>query len=616
MLCRLGHSLAMLPAQIDRLNKSAHEGGQHAVWLLHFRREDWNTDAEGDFTAGASHLHRKRQPPTGYGAEGFLCGSSARSRAPATPQRLTISGGVSTEWVKPDASLARMEEELTGSSHRSLLQRAAAGHDAAVKVAAEQLVKTVPVDQRPAVAKRVAKVQQRVKASAAAHRAVDTEQEPVDVKALLAENKRLRAEQDKHRRLQLLPPVCAERMEAASCLRDGILAQTGFHSVDQFKAFLGLFQAYYPKGIKPLYRGLESLDPEILQREVEERVKKASRVPAEDLPWFDAANEGEWRAQPKVKKQKKTTGAKPTRQGSGKARKQQRGGDTAAKRKQKRQHNNPNGVDDSVKRGRKSAARSKPTAATGLAGEDDEWLSDIDMNQVQQHLPGRQRYYRSQWAAADYYPLPVESMIEAVNRYVRGEKSTKITQVFDHDQLGCWLLNKRGVHWVMLFLDGRHNRGYYLDSLGQRCPAALLAALKQAASRSGAGEDEFDGWVWFSDGALGRVGQVLSGQPLQADSYQCGVWALVAEGWALQFIQSNQDDFIQWLGRECDAPAGGSDRGRFIADKRLTFRVTTSNVSIAQVVARAIDVEACLQGEGQGSCSLKRSEDNKVYVFV
>ena len=33
-------SLAMLPAQIDRLNKSADEGGQHAVWLLHFRRED------------------------------------------------------------------------------------------------------------------------------------------------------------------------------------------------------------------------------------------------------------------------------------------------------------------------------------------------------------------------------------------------------------------------------------------------------------------------------------------------------------------------------------------------------------------------------------------------
>ena len=101
-----------------------------------------------------------------------------------TPQRLPTGGGVSTEWVKPDASLARMGEELTGSSHRSLLQRSAAGHDAAVKVAAEQLVKIVPVEQRSAVAQHVAKVQQRVQASAATHRAVDTEREPLDIKAL------------------------------------------------------------------------------------------------------------------------------------------------------------------------------------------------------------------------------------------------------------------------------------------------------------------------------------------------------------------------------------------------------------------------------------------------
>ena len=61
--------------------------------------------------------------------------------------------------------------------------------------------------------------------------------------------------------------------------------------------------------------------------------------------------------------------------------------------------------------------------ASGLKGADTEWLNDVDIDQVQQHL-GRSCYYLSRFPEADYFPMAVDLHVEAVQRFVRGEPST------------------------------------------------------------------------------------------------------------------------------------------------------------------------------------------------
>ena len=361
----------LMREQINRIDTSAAQNSQHRLWLPHFRREDWNTDAEGNFAPGAAMLHHKRVPPArlGYQAEGFLCG--AGDRAPAHRPRRQPTAGATVEWVIPDAPLERMDLENIAGSHRSLQQRAAAGLEAAAQAAASKVVSSVPAGSRPAVAKQVAKVQQKAKAAATAQHTLAMENEPASASAMLAELKRLRAERAELQRLALLPPVCAERLERTLCLQEGLRAQTGFYSLDQFKSFVQQFKAYYPNGIKPLYRGLESLDPKMLEAEVEERLKKAPRVATEDLPFFAADNDSEWRVSGKQSangKKKKVTAAvsKPKPKPAKQKRQQPR-------RQQQQQH--------------KRQRQQQQVDVAGLQGGDTEWLNDVDINQLQQHMP-------------------------------------------------------------------------------------------------------------------------------------------------------------------------------------------------------------------------------------
>ena len=66
---------------------------EHYVWLPHFREED----REQGRQKNERLVKRKRERPSGYAAEGFLCGpgdkpSQAKKKARAE------------EWVRPDAS--------------------------------------------------------------------------------------------------------------------------------------------------------------------------------------------------------------------------------------------------------------------------------------------------------------------------------------------------------------------------------------------------------------------------------------------------------------------------------------------------------------------------------
>eukprot|EP01046_Picozoa_sp_COSAG06_P066589 COSAG06_NODE_16871_length_976_cov_0.981756_1_plen_325_part_11 len=316
----------------------------------------------------------------------------------------------------------------------------------------------------------------------------------------------------------------------------------------------------------------------MLEAEVEERLKKAPRVATADMPFFAADNDSEWRVSGKQSakgKKKKTKAAvskpkpKPAKQ----------------KRQQQQQQH-------------KWQRQQQQVDVAGLQGGDTEWLDDVDINQLQQHMHNRTFYYRSGFPEADYYPLAADTMVEAIRRYLRGERSTKVMQVFERRQIGCWILNLRGNHWVVLFLDGRNRRGYYFDSLGSACPRALERVLDDAASKVRASGDDFDAgydWVFHTNG---KLGQTAAGLPLQMDGYQCGIWAITAEGGMLEFIATGQDCFCEWLREKEPAPADVDARKAFIAEQRTLFRAIVCDTTRAQTVSDEATLQACLDDDG------------------
>jgi hypothetical protein len=249
--------------------------------------------------------------------------------------------------------------------------------------------------------------------------------------------------------------------------------------------------------------------------------------------------------------------------------------------------------------------------ASGLKGADTEWLDDLDINRVQQHLD-RSCYYRSQFPVSDYYPMPVDLHVQALQRFVRGERSTKIAQVFRNGKCGCWVMNLHGSHWVVLFLDGRHKRGYYIDSLGKACPRSLVSAL-DGANKVCHELDDQESWVFYT---TGRMGQTNAGATLQADGYQCGIWALTVEQWVLQFVAMGGDHFDWWMRKlkpVCDrAPA----RASFIAGQRDYFRSLLLDESRAQLSCDQATLQSCLKDNGLDVKLARRQGDSKSFAIV
>ena len=92
---------------------------EHYVWLPHFREED----REKDRQKNEGLVKRKRERPSGYAAEGFLCGPGDKpSQAKKTAR--------AEEWVRPDASRERMQNEIAAAKPRALTTKAQAGQEA------------------------------------------------------------------------------------------------------------------------------------------------------------------------------------------------------------------------------------------------------------------------------------------------------------------------------------------------------------------------------------------------------------------------------------------------------------------------------------------------------
>jgi hypothetical protein len=108
-------------------------------------------------------------------------------------------------------------------------------------------------------------------------------------------------------------------------------------------------------------------------------------------------------------------------------------------------HHEEKGVAGSAASRAKQVSERVDAKASGLKGADTEWLDDLDINRVQQHLD-RSCYYRSQFRVSDYYPMAVDLQVQALQRFARGERSTKIAQVFRNGKCGCWLMNLRQKH--------------------------------------------------------------------------------------------------------------------------------------------------------------------------
>ena len=110
---------------------------EHYVWLPHFREED----REQGRQKNERLVKRKRERPSGYAAEGFLCGpgdkpSQAKKKARAE------------EWVRPDASRERMQNEIAAAKPRAITTKAQAGQEAAVAAAKQRLVASAPAAKR------------------------------------------------------------------------------------------------------------------------------------------------------------------------------------------------------------------------------------------------------------------------------------------------------------------------------------------------------------------------------------------------------------------------------------------------------------------------------------
>ena len=88
-------------------------------------------------------MRKKRPRPSGYEAEGFLCGPGDR------PSRKKPSAkDAAEEWVRPDASRERMQNEIAAAKPRALTTKAQAGQEAAAAAAKQRLVASAPAGRR------------------------------------------------------------------------------------------------------------------------------------------------------------------------------------------------------------------------------------------------------------------------------------------------------------------------------------------------------------------------------------------------------------------------------------------------------------------------------------
>eukprot|EP01045_Picozoa_sp_COSAG04_P025353 COSAG04_NODE_3313_length_2945_cov_1.987351_1_plen_801_part_10 len=303
-------------------------------------------------------VRKKRPRPSGYEAEGFLCGPAERKS-----RKKPRAKDAAEEWVRPDASRQRMENEIAAAKPRALATKAQAGQEAAAAAAKQRLVASAPARLRRQAEKDVERAVNGTLAAKEMQQSDESQDswEPPSGKVLVD-----RAELEQLRRRDRLPPICAERAEHWS--DEAMRAQTGFASVATFKSHLALFNTYFPQGIAPLYRGIESVAPQI-EAAVRAKVEKASgNAPASKLDWYNAAaDEDEWRYHPQPRSDSRGKG--------GRARSTGRGRGRTAHRAQKPPAQSP----AKASGGSKASNRSKPptNAKAKAAGRADERLETL-----------------------------------------------------------------------------------------------------------------------------------------------------------------------------------------------------------------------------------------------
>lgn len=239
----------------------------------------------------------------------------------------------------------------------------------------------------------------------------------------------------------------------------------------------------------------------------------------------------------------------------------------------------------------------------GIRGGPDEWLTGECISHVHAYFPKRLSLYARAVAVqnqpTDFYPGNLGQMTACVTRYyTEGERSRKMKLCFDEGKIGWWTFNLNNTHWVALFLDGRHRCGYFWDSMGGTCPLMLSTALASAEGHSG------KKWNWLLNGSLGCTN---GGAALQQDAFQCGIWCLQAESWALLFIDSGATSFASWLRQSVTEGRGNAaERSNFIARRRTEFR------AVLEGVAPATDIEAlkaALWNDGYSQADLDKIID-------
>jgi hypothetical protein len=132
--------------------------------------------------------------------------------------------------------------------------------------------------------------EQRKMTAAAVANAPDpvVEGAPVDVAAMVAENRRLMAENARLEARCNWPALCAARLYTDPALQEGLQAMTGVKTLDEFSSLLGTRRAQFPFGSR-LYRGLESIPDEELESALEAHCKRAVPAPAAQCPWVDCS---------------------------------------------------------------------------------------------------------------------------------------------------------------------------------------------------------------------------------------------------------------------------------------------------------------------------------------
>ena len=96
---------------------------------------------------------------------------------------------------------------------------------------------------------------------------------PVDVAAMVAENRRLMAENARLEARCNWPALCAARLFTDPALQEGLQARTGVKTLGAFSSLLSTRRAQFPYG-NWIYRGLERIPDEVLESALEAHCKQ------------------------------------------------------------------------------------------------------------------------------------------------------------------------------------------------------------------------------------------------------------------------------------------------------------------------------------------------------